>query len=240
LSSGFVRQMQAAITRSIVELGAGAVKVLRCSSLRSDPADAGPADLDGACAQLRFGHLRDGPLPCRRLSLTTVSSGAILHSSRRCHTTLLRIARRACGARCSRRSQSPNRTPRPTHRAVRYSTAGSDIQPAHRPVRSDASSQRPRVPDRTESSAVVATGPVERLVNPGGQGHEPGHRRAEHGSLRFDVGGTPASARLTQHVGHIGRRAKRAHPRTRNRPVLNMRGEPWNMRTRKTCCRTRT
>ena len=48
--------MQRAITRSSVELGVGAVKVLRCSSLRSDPADAGPADLDGADAQLRFGN----------------------------------------------------------------------------------------------------------------------------------------------------------------------------------------
>jgi hypothetical protein len=48
--------MQRAITRSSLELGVGAVKVLRCSSLRSDPADAGPADLDGADAQLRFGN----------------------------------------------------------------------------------------------------------------------------------------------------------------------------------------
>jgi hypothetical protein len=48
--------MQPAITRSSVELGVGAVKVLRCPSLRSDPADAGPADLDGAYAQLRLGN----------------------------------------------------------------------------------------------------------------------------------------------------------------------------------------
>jgi len=48
--------MQPAITRSSVELGVGAVKVLRCSSLRSDPTDAGPVDLDGAYAQLRFGN----------------------------------------------------------------------------------------------------------------------------------------------------------------------------------------
>lgn len=39
-----------------MELGIGAVKVLRCSSLRSDPAEAGPADLDGAYAQLRLGN----------------------------------------------------------------------------------------------------------------------------------------------------------------------------------------
>ena len=103
-------------------------------------------------------------------------------------------------------------------------------------VRSDASSQRPRVPDRTESrrSWQHVTTQSRDSFTAGGQGHEPGHRRAEHGSLRFDVGGTPASARLTQHAGHIGRRAKHAHPRTRNRPVLNMRGEPWNTHTMKT------
>jgi len=82
--------MQPAITPSSVGLGVGALKVLRCSSPRSDPADAGPADLDGVYAQLRFGNYvmarLCATLPCRWLSLTTVSSGAILRSSRRCHT----------------------------------------------------------------------------------------------------------------------------------------------------------
>jgi len=123
--------MQPAITRSSVELGGGAVKVLRCSSLRSDPADAGPADLDGASAQLRFGnYVMAGlcaTLPSRWLSLTRFRAALFCGHLAGVTRHPLRIARRACGARSRRRSQSPNRTPRTTHRAVRCSTKRSDI-----------------------------------------------------------------------------------------------------------------
>ncbi len=124
--------MQRAITRSSVELGVGAVKVLRCSSLRSDPADAGPADLDGADAQLRFGNYVMARLYGHvALQMLEVDdrferrySAVISPVS---HDTPLRIARRACGARFGRRSQSPNCTPCTTCRAVRCSTKRSDI-----------------------------------------------------------------------------------------------------------------
>jgi hypothetical protein len=101
-----------AITRSSVELGVGAVKVLRCSSLRSDPADAGPADLDGADAQLRFGNYVMARMYGHvALQMVEVDdrferrySAVISPVS---HDTPSAIARRACGARSGRRSQSP-------------------------------------------------------------------------------------------------------------------------------------
>ena len=173
--------------------------------------------------------------PCRWLSLTTVSSGAMLRSSRRCHRTPPPHRTPCMRSVPVGAPRAPNRTLPYRRCAARCSTTRSDIQAAHRPCAATRR-QRPRLPDRTESrrSWQHVTTQLRDSFTAGGQGHEPGHRRAEHGSLRFDVGGTPASARLTQHAGHIGRRAKRAHPRTRNRPVLNMRGEPWNTRTMKT------
>jgi hypothetical protein len=141
------------------------------SSLRSDPADAGPADLDRAYAQLRFGNYVMAPLcatlPCRWLSLTTVSSGAILRSSRRCHTTP--PPHRTDCMRSAFRSplQSSDRTFL-TQRCCSMFDRWPDIQPAHSRAERRAVSvtraaiarsfRRPRNVPRTRSSSPANGG----------------------------------------------------------------------------------
>ena len=69
----------------------------------------------------------------------------------------LRIARSTCGAHFRSALSEHDRTLPHTRRAVRCSTDASDIRASTQAVLSDASSQRPALPDSAESSTVRGT-----------------------------------------------------------------------------------